>query len=69
MAIFVESYRDDELDENRKLTLVTLMEMISVNDCSISVRLGKMVRKLEAMSTESSLNCFIVKGSRYCNDN
>lgn len=54
----------------RKLTIdfgktESLIEMISVNDCSISVRLGKMqCEEVKAISTESSLNCFIVKGSR-----
>lgn len=48
----------------------SLIEMISVNDCSISVMLGKMqCEEVKAMSTKSYLNCFIVKGSRYWNDN
>lgn len=43
-----------------------LIEMISVNDCSISVRFRKMqCEDIKAISTESFLNCFVVKGSRY----
>lgn len=59
----------------RKLTIdfgkrESLIEMISVNDYSISVRLGKMqCEEVTLMSTESCLNCFIVKGSRCWDDN